>query len=145
MRDVTARRLSTLHRMMYRASGGHVGKRFVNNDMLLLTTTGRRTGTEHTVPLLYLSANGDASGHAPLYVIASWGGRDNHPEWYLNLIHSPHVGVQLRGRRFSAVAAPLEEPDRTEWWQRAVTAYDGYRAYQTRTGRVIPVVRLEPT
>lgn len=144
MRDVTARRLSALHRVIYRASGGSVGKRFVNNDMLLLTTTGRNTGTKHTVPLLYLSGPGRPSREVEFYVIASWGGRPNHPEWYLNLLGQPLVGVQVEGRRFPAEATPLEEPERSVWWQRATEAYDGYRTYQSRTGRVIPVVRLDP-
>jgi deazaflavin-dependent oxidoreductase (nitroreductase family) len=143
MRDATARRLSTLHRVMYRASGGLVGKRLVNNDMLLLTTTGRTTGVEHTVPLLYLSGSSRASQEAELYVIASWGGRSIHPEWYLNLVEHPLVGVQVKGRRFEAEATPLEEPERSAWWHRAVAAYDGYQAYQSKTDRIIPVVRLD--
>ncbi len=123
--------------MAYRATGGRVGRRLVDNDMLLLTTTGRRTGSRHTVPLLYLR---DADG-APL-VIASWGGRDRHPEWYLNLVDDPRVRVQIDTDRFEAVAVPLGEPERSEWWRCAVAAYDGYADYQAKTDRVIPVVRL---
>jgi len=136
MRDATARRLSTLHRVLFRATRGAVGRRLVNNDMLLLTTTGRITGAPHTVPLLYLM-----DGTAPL-VIASWGGRPDHPEWYLNLIADPNVGVQIRHRRFAALATPLPEPDRTAWWRKAEAAHDGYTVYQARTNRIIPIVRL---
>ena len=75
MQDATARRLSTLHRWLFRSTSGRVGKRLVNNDMLLLTTTGRRSGRLHTVPLLYLR---DDSG--PI-VISSWGGRPHHRQW----------------------------------------------------------------
>jgi deazaflavin-dependent oxidoreductase (nitroreductase family) len=138
MRDTTARRLSTLHRVVFRATRGGVGRRLVDNDMLLLTTTGRRTGRHHEVPLLYLT-----DGGTPL-VVASWGGRDRHPEWYINLVADPRVSVQIRNRRFPATAAPLDEPDRSEWWARAVAAYDGYAVYQSRTERTIPIVRLEP-
>lgn len=136
MRDHTAKRLSSLHRVLYRTSNGVVGRRLVSNDMLLLTTTGRRTGADHTVPLLYL-----CDDEHPV-VIASWGGRDNHPEWYLNLLHDPQVRVQIRRRRFPAHAVPMAEPERTRWWARAVEAYNGYAQYQERTDRVIPVVRL---
>ena len=136
MRDDLAKRLSALHRVVYRTSRGVIGRRLVDNDMLLLTTTGRHTGRAHTVPLLYLSDDG-----TPL-VIASWGGRDRHPEWSLNLLAAPQVEVQIRGGRFAATAAPLDEPERTHWWERAVAAYDGYAAYQPRTERVIPIVRL---
>lgn len=138
MRDDTARRLSSLHRLMYRATGGSVGRRLVRNDMLLLATKGRRTGARHEVPLLHLM-----DGSSPI-VIASWGGRDGHPEWYLNLLADPTVEVQLRRTRFPALAMPMDEPERTVWWERAVAAYDGYRTYQSRTERVIPVVRLDP-
>ncbi len=138
MRDSTARRLSALHRVLFRATGGILGRRLVDNDMLLLATTGRRTGNRHEVPLLYL-----LDGEAPI-VIASWGGRDRHPEWYLNLLADPAVEVQIRDRRFTARAEALTEPDRTSWWERAVVAYDGYATYQSRTDRVIPLVRLVP-
>jgi deazaflavin-dependent oxidoreductase (nitroreductase family) len=138
MHDTTARRLSTVHRLLYRATGGRIGRRLVNNDMLLLTTSGRLTGKPHTVPLLYL-----LDGDVPV-VIASWGGRPRHPEWFENLIVEPRVEVQILRRRFGATAIPMREPGRTEWWHRAVAAYDGYTAYQAKTDRVIPVVRLVP-
>lgn len=138
MRDTTARRLSAIHKVLYRATAGLVGRRLVNNDMLLLTTVGRRSGRRHTIPLLYLVQD------PHLYVIASWGGRDQHPEWYLNLLEEPNVDVQVDGRRFRATARPLGEPERTHWWQRAVAAYDGYATYQSRTERLIPVVSLTP-
>lgn len=136
VRDVTAKRLSALHRVVYRSSRGVIGRRLVDNDMLLLTTTGRRSGRVHTVPLLYLCEDDTP------FVIASWGGRDRHPEWYLNLLADPRVDVQIRGERFAATAEPLGEGERTQWWERAVAAYDGYATYQSRTDRVIPVVRL---
>ena len=139
MRDETARRLSTLHRMLFRSTSGRLGKRLVNNDMLLLTTTGRHSGRPHTVPLLYLCDGTD------LIVIASWGGRPRDPEWYSNLIRNPQVTIELPGRRDDAVATPLPEPERSIWWDRAVAAYDGYGNYQSRTDRVIPVVRLKPS
>ncbi len=139
MRDATARRLSTLHRILFRSTSGQVGRRFVNNDMLLLTTAGRHSGRPHTVPLLYLRDG------AALIVIASWGGRPRNPEWYSNLVANRRVSVELPGRRFDAVATSLPEPERSIWWDHAVAAHDGYATYQARTDRVIPVVRVVPT
>lgn len=138
MRDATARRLSTIHRLLFRSTSGRVGKRLVDNDMLLLTTIGRRSGKAHTVPLLYLRDGGD------LVVIASWGGRPHHPQWFANLVDHPEVGVALPGTRFPAIATAMAEPERSAWWDRAVVAYQGYAEYQARTDRIIPVVRLVP-
>lgn len=138
MRDGTARRLSRLHTVLFRATGGKVGKRLVANDMLLLTTTGRRSGRPHTVPLLYLR-----DGNR-LVVFASWGGRDVHPEWYLNLLASPEAEVELPGERRRVVAHTVGGVEREVWWRRALAAYDGYATYQGRTDREIPVVELGP-
>jgi F420H(2)-dependent quinone reductase len=139
VRDGTARRLSRLHTSVFRLTGGRLGKRLVANDMLLLTTTGRITGRPHTVPLLFLR-DGDT-----LVVFASWGGRDVHPEWYLNLSSRPEVEVELAGgERRRMRARTVDGDERERWWERAMAAYDGYAVYQGRTHRHIPVVLLEP-
>lgn len=137
MRDRTARILSRFHTALYRLTSGVIGRRLVDNDMLLLTTTGRHTGRPHTVPLLYLR-HGDR-----LVVFASWGGRDGHPEWYLNLLADPRAAVQVRSRRNPVVASAAEAVERDRWWTRAQSAYAGYAVYQERTDRQIPVVFLD--
>lgn len=132
------KRWSTLHRVLYRSSGGVIGRRLVSNPMLLLTTLGRRTGREHTVPLLYLEDG------PRLVIVASYGGRPDHPAWYHNLVARPEVTVQV-GRRLRTMRARTAGPEeRARWWPRVVAAYDGYREYQSRTGREIPIVILEP-
>ncbi|WP_026874692.1 nitroreductase family deazaflavin-dependent oxidoreductase [Jiangella gansuensis] len=138
MRDITARRLSRLHIALYRASRGLLGRRLVRNDMLLLTTTGSRTGRRHTVPLLYLHDD------EKLVVIASWGGRPRHPQWYTNLVANPQVTVQVRSSRWRARARTASPDERAVWWPRVLAAYKGYRLYESNTDRVIPVVFLEP-
>lgn len=125
--------------MLYRATRGRVGNRLVANDMLLLTTRGRTSGKAHTVPLLYLE-DGDT-----VVVIASWGGRDYHPDWYLNLIAHPAATLDVDGSRREVIARIAEADERALWWGRAQRAYRGYEAYQRRTGREIPIVLLEPT
>ncbi|MGH8823812.1 MAG: nitroreductase family deazaflavin-dependent oxidoreductase [Jiangellaceae bacterium] len=138
MRDATVRRLSRLHAVAYRLTGGVLGRRLVGNDMLLLTTRGARTGRRHTVPLLHLR-DGDM-----LIVIASWGGRPKNPEWYGNLVAQPRAIVQVRSRVQPVRARTATTSEREVWWPRIVAAYPGYRTYQSHTERVIPVVFLEP-
>jgi deazaflavin-dependent oxidoreductase (nitroreductase family) len=138
MRDSAVKRWSALHTVIYRATGGIVGRRLVDNDMLLLTTRGHRTGDQHTVPLLYLR------GGRCLVVVASYGGRDHNPTWYENLSRNPKVVVQLGSRRVAMTARTAEPGERTVWWPRVVAAYDGYTVYQSRTDRQIPIVFLEP-
>jgi deazaflavin-dependent oxidoreductase (nitroreductase family) len=138
MRDGTAKFLSTLHSTAFRLTGGRMGRRLVNNDMVLLTTTGRTSGNAHTVPLLYLR-DGDR-----LVVFASWGGRDYHPEWYLNLLADSRAEVSIRGEHQAVQATTATDEERTMWWGRATEAYSGYAEYQARTDRLIPVVLLDP-
>ncbi|MFN2486719.1 MAG: nitroreductase family deazaflavin-dependent oxidoreductase [Acidimicrobiia bacterium] len=138
MRDTAVRRLSGFHRALYRGTGGRIGRRLVSNDMLLLTTRGRRTGKRHEVPLLYLR-----DGHR-LVVIASYGGRPRNPDWYDNLLADPSVNVQIDDRRFDARAVVATGPERDTWWGRFVEAYPGYADYQEKTDRTIPVAFLIP-
>ncbi len=110
----------------------------MSNDMLLVTTVGRSSGRSHTVPLLYLRDS------EKLVVVASYGGRDRHPDWYLNLEEDPRVEVELPGSRMLMKARTAEPQEREIWWPRVVDAYQGYAAYQDRTLRQIPLVFLEP-
>lgn len=138
MRDSTVKWLSALHGFVYRQSRGHLGSRLVDNDMLLLTTTGRITGTKHTVPLLYLTDS------EAFIVIASYGGRESDPHWYRNLVETPRVTAQIRNTTITLGAVTLGAEERHEWWARIVAAYADYEVYQSRTTREIPVVRLVP-
>ncbi len=137
MRDGTVKRMSSLHALVYRTTNGRIGRRLVDNDMLLLTTVGRRTCAEHTVPLLYLR-----DGHR-LVVIASYGGRPKHPEWYRNLDAHPRASVQILGNHVQVEAATMTEREHSEWWPRIVDTYSDYDVYQSKTDRRIPVVWLD--
>jgi deazaflavin-dependent oxidoreductase (nitroreductase family) len=130
------RAISGLHRSLYRASGGRLGRRLGRHDMLLLTTTGRASGRPHTVPLLYLRAKGEFA------VIASYGGHPRHPDWYRNLLADPKAEAQVDGERFRVIARTAEAAERKRLWALAVAEYPGYADYQARTDRVIPVVLL---
>lgn len=124
--------------MIFELTGGRIGDRLVNNDMLLLTTTRARTGAPHTVPLLYLEDADD------MVVFASYGGRANHPQWYLNLVANPLVVVQVGTTAREAMARTTHGSERARLWERAVSAYHGYGEYQQKTVREIPVVVLHP-
>ena len=137
MRDGTVKVLSRLHAITYRATGGLIGRRLVDNDMLLLTTTGERTGASHTVPLLYLRENDR------LIVVASYGGRRHDPQWYRNLMAEPEATVRIGRTVETVVASTMDPTDRDRWWPRVVEAYGDYATYQSRTEREIPLVWLD--
>ncbi|HKY46404.1 MAG TPA: nitroreductase family deazaflavin-dependent oxidoreductase [Acidimicrobiia bacterium] len=138
MKDSRVRRLSRWHRRIYRLTRGLIGRRLVDNDMLILTTTGRRSGRPHEVPLLYLR-DGES-----LVVVASYGGRPVYPDWYLNLVARPEARIQINGRRQAVSARVATSEEREAWWPRIVKTYEGYAQYQSRTDRIIPVVFLDP-
>lgn len=136
MKDSTARRLSTLHTVLFRTTGGRIGKRLVNNDMLLLSTIGSTTGKRHTVPLLYLRDGDD------YVIIASWGGRPENPQWYRNLQAQPRTTIQVLGEKIPVTARTANPTERARLWPLILAAYDGYAEYESRTTREIPVVIL---
>ena len=121
----------------FRASGGRLERR---NPVLLLTTTGARTGRLLTTPLNY-SRDGDR-----LVVIASAGGAARHPAWYHNLVANPEVQVEHEGDTFQGRATPAEEPERTRLYDRQAALMPFFDAYRHRVkSRQIPVVILERT
>lgn len=130
--------LSRIHTAVYRASGGRVGTRLprIDGPMLLLTTTGRKTGRSHTVPLLYLESDG------AWIVIASYGGRPEHPEWYRNLVETPAATIETDGAMVSVEARTATAAEKERLWPLAVQAYPGYAGYQAKTERDIPMVWL---
>ena len=129
---------SRVHAATYRVSGGHLGPRIRGIDVLLLTTIGNRSWKRRTVPLLYLR---DGADHI---VVASYGGRPHHPDWFRNLQASPHAEVQVGPHRFPVLASTLPSPERGVWWRRAVAEWPDFAVYQSRTEREIPLVRLTP-
>ena len=136
--DALVRTIDRVTQRLYVASGGRVGHRQGPWRMLLLTTTGRRSGEPRTHALLYLPHGDD------LLVVASNNGADASPAWYLNLRDHPDVAVQ-RGRRTGPFTArTATEAERAELWPVLVRHNPAYRDHQARTRRVIPVVVLRP-
>jgi deazaflavin-dependent oxidoreductase (nitroreductase family) len=139
MRKFMMRTVSALNTWIYRVSGGRWMGRFPSGaPVCLLTTQGRKSGQRRTVPLLFL-ADGD-----DLVIVASQGGAPQHPGWYFNLVADPAAQVQIGRRQFAAVSRVVNEQEKAALWPRLVAIYPPYEAYQQRTKRPIPVVRLTP-
>ena len=132
------RRFYPWHRRLYQMTGGLVGHRSGLGPILLLTTTGRRSGQARTTPLLYMPDGDD------FVVVGSNGGRDQPPAWLLNLGARPQATVQAGRRRFPATAEVLDKEAREALWPRLTDHYQGWSYYQTLTDRDLPVVRLHP-
>lgn len=134
--------MTGLHSLLLRLTGNRVGRKLGAMPVIELTTTGRTSGQRRTV-LLTVPAREPHSG--ALIVIASRGGDDLQPAWYLNLVAEPRVEVATPGEHPRPYLARTANPDeRARWWPEAVRAYGGYAQYQRRTTREIPVVILEP-
>ncbi|MFD3550188.1 nitroreductase/quinone reductase family protein [Streptomyces sp. NPDC058655] len=127
----------------FRANSGRVGGPFEGSELVLLTTTGARSGKPHTVPLGFVRQDGADGGH--LLVVASAGGADRHPAWFHNLLAHPLVRVETGTGEYEAVAVPAEGARRGELFAQVVRAVPGYGDYQERTARPIPVVVLQRT
>jgi F420H(2)-dependent quinone reductase len=134
----TSRAFYALHRAIYRASGGRVMTRAMGSPVVLLTTSGRRSGRAQTVPLL-----GFPDGNA-VVLVASNAGKDRHPAWFLNLETNPEAEVQLGRERWRVRARAATAAERERLWPRLVGSYRGYDVYRQRTDRAIPLVILEP-
>jgi deazaflavin-dependent oxidoreductase (nitroreductase family) len=121
----------------FRANGGRVGGFFEGARLLLLTTTGARSGSRHPVPLGYLP-----DGGARVLVIGSAGGAAKHPDWFHNVVADPRVHVENGAFSYDATAVVLEGAERDVAFARAAEADPGWADYQARTTRVIPVVAI---
>ncbi|MFD4586261.1 nitroreductase/quinone reductase family protein [Streptomyces sp. NPDC087659] len=122
----------------FRAHRGRVGGYFEGARLLLLTTTGARSGAPHTTPVGYLADGGDR-----VLVIASAGGSPKHPDWYHNIVANPRLTVEDGVFTYEARAVILDGEERERAFARAVEADPGWAEYQAKTDRVIPVVALE--
>ena len=139
LKDLGGRVVNAIHETVFIATKGRVAGKGFGMPVVRLTTTGRKTGKQRTTMLTSPVQDGDR-----MVIVASWGGDDRNPMWFLNLQANPDVEVTFDGatRAMRAHVATAEE--RAELWPRVVAAYKGYGQYQTRTEREIPLVILEP-
>ncbi|HSG41727.1 MAG TPA: nitroreductase family deazaflavin-dependent oxidoreductase [Anaerolineales bacterium] len=122
----------------FRANEGKVGGHFEGKALLLLHTSGAKSGRERINPLATVR-DGDR-----FVVIASKGGADTHPDWYHNIVANPQVTVEFGTDTFQADAAVTDEPERTRLYDKMVEMMAGFDEYRKRTTRIIPVIVLTP-
>lgn len=139
VKDLAARVVSSMHEQLFRATKGRIGGTGLGMPVLILATTGRKSGKVRTTMLTSPVQEGEA-----IVIVASYGGDNRHPAWFLNLRDNPDVEVTMRGatRKMKARVASIDEKARL--WPRVTEKYRGYAAYQRRTDRDIPLVILEP-
>jgi deazaflavin-dependent oxidoreductase (nitroreductase family) len=125
------------HVERYRATGGEEGHDWQGAHSLLLTTTGRKSGEPRTTPLIY-APYGDA-----FTIVASKGGADEPPAWYLNLSENPGVELQVKDEVFKATARTASADEKPAIWETMVGEWPSYNDYQASTEREIPIVILE--
>jgi len=125
------------HCAIYRGTRGLVGGNLLGIQMLLLTTRGRKTGKPRTLPLAYVEYKDE------YIVVASNGGSDKAPAWWLNLRDAGEAELQVGGERFAVGWAPAPPEERMEYWRKLQAAIPAYRMYRLRTDREIPIIRLQ--
>ena len=127
------------HRAVYRLTRGRLLGHVAGMPVLLLTTTGRRSGRARTTPLTYFEAGDD------LVIVASNGGEDQAPAWWLNLRQQPRATITIGTRSRSVTARATTDEERERLWPMITDTHPGYAAYARRTARPIPVVLLSRT
>jgi len=139
VKDIGARIVTGFHEAVLRLSNGRLANRGFGMPVLILTTTGRKTGQRRTTVLTSPVQDGDT-----IVLVASYGGDDRHPTWFLNLRDHPEVEITMDGRTRRMRARVASPEEKAELWPRVVAAYRGYGQYQQRTARDIPLVICEP-
>lgn len=121
----------------FRANKGKVGGMWEGRPLLLLTTTGAKSGQRRTNPVMYLREG------ERLFVFASKGGAPTNPDWYHNLLAHPDVTVEIGDQTYYAVAKPVRGEERESIYAQWAGRYPQFREYQEKTTRIIPVIELE--
>ncbi len=139
--DFALKTMNAAHRALLKVSGGRVGWEASKMPVLELTTTGRKTGQPRSVMLTSPLQEGDT-----VVVVASRGGDDQHPAWFLNLSDHPQVEVAWKGGAKQPMQARVADAEqRARMWPLITAEHRNYAGYQTKTDREIPLVLLSPT
>ena len=120
----------------FRANEGVVGGPFDGATLLLLHTTGAKSGQERVNPLMYFK-DGDH-----YVIVASKAGADSHPDWYYNVVANPDVSIEVGTEKLDAQASVASEPERTQLYEKMESISSGFTEYKNKTSRVIPIVTL---
>jgi F420H(2)-dependent quinone reductase len=128
----------SIYVFLYRLTNGAIGGQMAGLQVLLLTTTGRKTGQPRTTPLGYFKQDGN------FVLIASNGGADRNPAWFYNLKSNPQVTIQIGNRQMAAHAEQVNTEKRTQLWTELIKMAPTYERYTQRTKREIPMVIVQP-
>ena len=139
LRPAAIRLMGRSHRGLYRLSRGRLLGRVAGMPVLLLTTTGRRSGKARTTPLTYFELGDE------LAIVASNGGEDRPPRWWLNLQDEPRATITIANCSEAVTARPATAEEHGQLWPLITTTHAGYAEYARRTARPIPVVLLSRT
>ena len=139
VKDLVFRGVNTFHRTLLKATGGRVGRSLGGMPVVILETTGRKSGEPRRTMLTAPVVDGDT-----VVLVASYGGDSRHPAWYLNLTANPDVVLERGGVATPMRARTATAEEKAALWPRIVKSYRGYAGYQKRTDREIPVVLLTP-
>jgi deazaflavin-dependent oxidoreductase (nitroreductase family) len=139
LKDCFARWMTGWHQLIFRSSNGSLLNRIFGMPVVMLTTTGRKSGRRRTTMLTSPVQDGDS-----VVLVASYGGDNRHPAWYLNLRDNPDVEVMMLGDTRRMRARTASKREKAELWPRVTAAYGSYASYQRSTDRDIPLVILEP-
>ena len=138
--DLVLKTMNAIHRSVLALSGGRLGWEAADMPVLELTTTGRKSGKARSVMLTSPVQEGPT-----IVVVASRGGDDQHPAWFLNLRDQPSVQVAFKGGPRKPMRASIASPEqRARLWPKVITDHKNYGQYQTKTDREIPLVLLDP-
>ena len=138
-KDLMFKVVTGIHRTLYDLSKGKLGGKTMGMPVLKLTTVGRKSGDRRTTMLTAPLVEGD-----DVILIASFGGDDRNPAWYLNLVAEPDVEVEIDGSKRLMRARVADGDERTRLWNAVTATHDNYAGYQRKTDRQIPVVVLSP-
>lgn len=139
LKDLLFRGFTDVHRFVFVASNGRLAGRAMGMHVVMLSTTGRKSGKVRHSMLTSPLELGES-----FVLVASFGGDDRHPAWFLNLRANPNVQATMSGRARAMVARIATGDERTDLWKRLTAAHANYAGYQTKTDREIPVVVLDP-
>ncbi len=137
--DLTLKTMNAVHRVVLKVSFGHVGWGAWNMPVLELTTIGRKSGKPRSVMLTSPLQEGST-----IVIVASRGGDDQHPAWFLNLRDNPDVEVTMKGEKRPMRAHVADADERARLWPLVTKDHQNYAGYQTKTDREIPLVLLDP-
>jgi deazaflavin-dependent oxidoreductase (nitroreductase family) len=140
LKDAMGRAFNVFHRTVFERSNGRLMGNLIGMPVVLLETTGRKTGKKRQSMLTSPLELDDER----FVLVASWGGDDRHPKWFLNLQANPEVRVTMNGQKRQMRAREATREERAEMWPKVTSKFKNYGGYQTKTDREIPLVIVEP-